>query len=404
MTAMAKPQGTAAQMRKWTGPAVLSYGFRPFFFGGAVWAAMAMTLWVAMLSGVLDLPTRFDPVSWHAHAFLFGYLGAIFAGFLLTAIPNWTGRLPVIGWSLGGLVLLWIAGRMAVLFSEWIPWSVAAIIDVAFPIVLGGVILREIMQGQNWKNFPVLALLLIFAAANGIFHIEAAEGSNASQGYGLRLGLAVAVTMISLIGGRIVPSFTRNWLAKAGGGTLPAAPMQRFDKIVLLVTIVGLVLWVAWPGDPLTGAALIIVGFLHLGRLARWRGWRTHREPLVWVLHIAYGFVPLGALAIGATIFAPNALMPAGMQHLWMAGAIGLMTLAVITRATLGHSGQPLHAGPGTTALYAMLIGSIVARLVASVWPMWHLVELAGVLWIGTFSGYAILYGPLLWRSKPAQG
>ncbi len=180
---------TAAAIRTWKGPAILTYGFRPFFLLGAVWAALAMGIWVLMLMGAVELPSRFDAVSWHAHAFLFGYVGAVVAGFLLTAVPNWTGRLPVIGWALGGLVLLWVAGRIAVTVSIHLPSYWAAAIDLAFPVVLGGVILREILAGRNWRNLPVLALLSVFAAANAWFHCEAALGF-AADGTGLRLGLA----------------------------------------------------------------------------------------------------------------------------------------------------------------------------------------------------------------------
>src|SRR6056297_4021405 len=182
-------QSSAEQMRAWTGPAVLSFGFRPFFLFGALWVTLAMVLWIVTLSGGFDLPSRMDPVSWHAHAFLFGYLGAVLAGFLLTAVPNWTGRLPMVGWRLAALVLLWVAGRLAVLVSDHLPVAVAPVIDLAFPLVLGGLILREIVAGKNWRNLIVLALLAVFTLANGIFHAEAIIGNYAAQGFGLRLGL-----------------------------------------------------------------------------------------------------------------------------------------------------------------------------------------------------------------------
>ncbi|WP_246040485.1 NnrS family protein [Roseovarius arcticus] len=396
--------GTAARMRAWTGPAILSFGFRPFFLGGAIWAVVAMILWVLMLSGQLVLPTRFDPVSWHAHEFLFGYLGAILAGFLLTAVPNWTGRLPVIGWRLGALASVWLAGRAVIMVSSGLPWGVTAGIDLAFPILLGIVILREIVAGRNWRNLVVLILLAVFALANALFHLDAALGRNPAQGIGLRLGLATAMMMIAVIGGRVVPSFTRNWLASNGDAARPAPPMQRFDKGVLLFTVLVLALWAVRPFGAATGLLLLAMGLAHLGRLARWLGWRTGAEPLVWVLHVGYAFLPLGALAIGAAELWPDALAPAAAQHLWMAGAIGLMTLAVATRATLGHSGQKLHAGPGTVALYVLVIASVAARLAGGLWPDLPFLELAAICWIAAFGGFAVLYGPLLSQTKPAKG
>ena len=394
------PATSAERMRNWEGPALLTYGFRPFFLLGAVWAALAMMLWVFMLAGALSLPTRFDPVSWHAHEFLFGYLGAIIAGFVLTAVPNWTGRLPVVGWSLGGLVLLWAAGRAAVLMSGLPPAWVAPATDLAFPVVLGAVLLREIVAGKNWRNLVVLALLGVFALANLIFHLEAARGGYAAQGYGLRLGLSAVIGMIALIGGRIVPSFTRNWLVKRGSTRLPAPPMQRFDKVTLLATFLALLAWTLGPHHAATGAGFLGIAALHGARLARWRGHRTVAEPLVLVLHVAYAFVPLGALALGLSILRPGLIGDASAQHVWMAGAMGLMTLAVMTRATLGHTGQALHSDGPTMAIYAALVGSVIARLLADLLPAHIGYEISAVLWVTAFAGFAIFFGPSLLRRK----
>lgn len=286
---------TAEQMRAWTGPAILTFGFRPFFFGAAVWAVLAMALWVPMLSGHLIVPTAFDPVSWHAHEFLFGYLGAVVARFLLTAVPNWTGRLPIVGWRLGMLAGLWLVGRVAVAVSAGLPDVLVAVADLAFQVVFAALIAREIVAGKNWRNLIVLAMLGVFIIGNAIFHWEAA------QGYGLRLGLGAGIMMIAVIGGRVVPSFTRNWLVKRGSKALPVAPMQSFDKAALVVLALALVLWVALPLGALTGGvALALAGVLHILRLARWAGHRTFAEPLVTVLHAGYAFVPLGALALAA--------------------------------------------------------------------------------------------------------
>ena len=172
------------QMRAWRGPAVFSYGFRPFFFAAALWAAMAMVGWVLMLSGWAALPTAFDPVSWHAHEFLFGYLGAVMAGFLLTAVPNWTGRPPITGWPLAILFVLWAAGRAAIAVSNMIPPAVVAAADLALLVALAAAVMREIIAAKNWRNLGVLALLGIFAFGNGVFHCEAARGEFAAAGGG----------------------------------------------------------------------------------------------------------------------------------------------------------------------------------------------------------------------------
>ena len=398
-------QTTSERSRQWKGPAVFSFGFRPFFLFGAIWAAVAMLLWIGMLSGSFMLPTHLDPVSWHAHAFLFGYLGAIIAGFLLTAVPNWTGRLPVVGWQLAGLFVLWLAGRVVVATSAIWPLGVVVGVDLAFPVALAGVLMREIIVGKNWRNLVVLALLLVFALANLLFHIEAARGDIAAHGTGLRIGIAAVVMMISVIGGRVVPSFTRNWLAQRKSDRMPVPPMQRFDRVALVATAVGLASWVVAPQHIVTGLGLLIIGVIHSIRLARWQGVQSYPEPLLWILHVGYGFVPLGALVGGAAILWPDVVPAIAAQHLWMAGAFGVMTLAMMTRATLGHTGQSLHAGRGTVAIYLSLLGSIAARIAASIWigSAMTFYMLSGVLWIGAFLGFAIVYGPCLLKRKPVR-
>lgn len=394
---------TAEQMRAWRGPAILTFGFRPFFFGAGIWAALAMMLWVPMLTGHLTLPTAFDPVSWHAHEFLFGYVSAVIAGFLLTAVPNWTGRLPIVGWPLAALFALWLVGRIAVAVSAHLPPLGVALVDLAMPLALAAVIGREIVAGKNWRNLIVLALLGVLAIGNALFHVEAAHGDYAAQGYGLRVGIGAVIMMIAVIGGRIVPSFTRNWLVRRGPGRMPVPPMQRFDKLALVALLGALVVWVALPGHVLTGALLAVAGALHVVRLGRWAGHRTLAEPLVAVLHLGYAFLPLGALALASEILAPGLFGMAAAQHLWMGGAAGLMTLAVMTRATLGHTGQDLTAGPGTIGIYAALLLAVLARFAAGLWPTEAsvLYMFGGTAWILAFAGFALIYGRLL-LSLPA--
>lgn len=393
---------TMDRHRAWTGPALFSFGFRPFFLGAGIWAALTMALWIAMLSGLLDLPTRFDPVAWHAHEFLFGYLGAVLAGFLMTAVPNWTGRMPLVGWPLVVLFTLWLTGRVAVAFSALLPPLAAPLADLAFPLALLAAMAREVVAGRNWRNLVVLGVLALFTLGNAAFHLDAMRGGAPAQGAGLRLGLGAAILLVALIGGRIIPSFTRSWLAKRGPGRLPTPPDRRFDKAALLALLGAVLLWITLPEAPLTAVALVLAGALHAVRLGRWAGGRCRAEPLVWVLHLAYGFVPLGALALGGAILFPALLAPAVAQHLWMAGGIGLMTLAVMTRATLGHTGQALTASRGTTALYLAVVLAVLARLAAGLAPGSAdlLLRLSALGWIAGFGGFALLYGGLLLRPR----
>lgn len=388
---------TARQSHDWTGPALLSYGFRPFFLFAGIWAAFAMGVWIVLLTGRDPLPIAFAPTDWHVHAFVFGYLSAVIAGFLLTAVPNWTGRLPVVGWPLAGLVGLWLLGRLAVLIGGgWPAWVVAAL-DLGLSVALIAFLAREIISGHNWRNLPVLSLMTLFAVANGLFHMEAQQGP-AQDGYGLRLGLAAVLMLIALIGGRIIPSFTRNWLAKRNATRLPVA-FNRADGAVLGLTGVALLAFVIAPYGVVTAILCVSAGLANMWRVARWQGWQTGPEPLLWVLHAAYALLALGFLIVGASALD---LMPqSGARHIWLAGAIGLMTLAVMTRASLGHAGLPLTASRPVTTLYLALIAATFARLLAGVWPseIW-LLHLSAALWLVAFGGFSIIYWPILTRPK----
>ena len=395
--------GSAERMRGYKGPAVLSFGFRPFFLLGALWAALSMLLWIAMLAGAPALPSAFDPLEWHVHALLYGYLPAVAAGFLLTAVPNWTGRLPVVGAPLGLLAAAWLVGRAAVMVSAAAPLP-AALADLAFLGLLIGVLGREIAAGRNWRNLKVLLAAGLLLAGNAVFHVEAAGAGSAAFGYGTRIGTAAAILLISLVGGRIVPSFTRNWLARRAPGAMPA-PMDRYDIGVAAGTGAALALWIVLPGSAVTGVAALAVGAAQAVRLARWAGWRSLAEPLVAVLHAGYAFVPLGFVLLGLHVLAPEAVPRPAALHAWLAGAIGLMTLAVMTRASLGHSGRTLTASPGTVGIYALAVLAALARVYAGFAPsaLWAL-HLGAAAWIGAFGGFVLLYGPLLVRPRPGAG
>jgi uncharacterized protein involved in response to NO len=344
--------------REYASLTLFSYGFRPFFLSAGLWAVISLPLWLHQFYGDITLPTRFAPLDWHVHEMLFGYVAAAITGFLLTAIPNWTGRLPMNGWPLAGLAAFWLAGRVAIFFSAKIGGALAAAIDISFLLTLTAVVAREIISGKNWRNLRVLGVLVALALGNIVFHAEVLIHGAAN--YGTRMGLAAVILLISLIGGRIVPSFTNNWLARNNPGRLPV-PFSRYDMSAIAAGAVGMVAWIAAPTDQITGGLLFFAGLLHTGRVARWAGDRALADRLVLVLHVAYAFVPFGFLLVGLSTFTPAILPTAGI-HAWTAGAIGLMTLAVMTRATLGHTGQPLQAGIATQFIYGLIFVSAVLR------------------------------------------
>jgi uncharacterized protein involved in response to NO len=388
---------TMQKLRAYQGPALFSYGFRPFFLFGAIYAGAMIPLWLAVFAGYVSLPSALTPRDWHVHEMLFGYVGAVIAGFLLTAVPNWTGRLPIQGRPLAILFATWLAGRLAVTFSGFLGWQIALVIDAAFLALLAAAAAREIVAGRKWNNLKVVGIISLLAVANIAFHVEAHLDGIAE--YSTRIGVGLVVTLVCLIGGRIVPSFTRNWLARREPGRLPV-PFNRFDVVAMAAGVCAMVAWIVSPSGRVTAAALGVAGVLHVARLARWAGERTVSDRLVLILHVAYAFVPAGFVL--AALAAVDLVAPSAGLHAWTGGAIGSMTIAVMTRATLGHTGKALSASMATQIVYASIVIAALARVCAALEPAHSvpLLTVAGVAWAGAFLGFALVYAPLLCRTR----
>jgi uncharacterized protein involved in response to NO len=361
-----------------------------------------MLLWIAALRGWVSIPTAFDPVSWHAHEMLFGFVVAAIAGFLLTAIPNWTGRMPLQGYALAILAAVWLAGRLAVLGSQWLGAGIAALLDLAFLALLLGVVLREILAGRNWRNLPMPVVLGGLLAANALTHADAI-GLAATGPLGQRLGIGIVILLISLVGGRIIPSFTLNWLRKRGEARLPAS-FGALDRVALGLVAAALAAWLVAPESRIAGAALFAAGAATLIRLARWRGPLTLAEPLVWSLHLGFAWVPVGLVLLGLGALLPGVPQAAGL-HALTAGAMGGMTAAVMTRATLGHTGRPLSADRWTAAIYVLVAAAAALRASAPFSAAAYLPALwaSGLAWSVAFALFALHYGRMLLSREPAR-
>jgi uncharacterized protein involved in response to NO len=374
------------------GPVVLSAGFRPFFLLSALWASLAIPIWLAFFTGQTQVATAFSPVVWHVHEMIFGFGAATVAGFLLTAIPNWTGRMPLQGRPLAVLVLLWIAGRIGVLFSARIGAESASLLDLAFPLVFLAVVAREILTGRNWRNLPMLGALALLLIGNALAHLDALGVTETAE-LGNRIGVATLLMLIAFVGGRIVPSFTRNWLAKIRPEISGPAPFDAIDRTVLTIVALTLIAWVVAPESQLASWIELAGGFAVALRLARWRGGATLREPMLWVLHLGYAWLALGFLLLAFNGFVP--LLPQTTAlHALTVGAIGTMMLAVMTRASLGHTGRPLVAGAGTTTIYVLVTLAAILRLLAPLAGAKYLAALllAGAAWSGAFGLFVLLY------------
>ncbi|MFC2952444.1 NnrS family protein [Marinicaulis aureus] len=394
------PRDLLNARRGYDGPALFSYGFRPFFLFGAIWAALSVPLWIYAYANGAGLIGGMPAQEWHVHEMLYGYLAAVISGFLLTAVPNWTGRLPVLGGRLMFLFALWGAGRIAMLAPGQIGPVATASTDCLFLVVLAAMIWREIIAGKNIKNVPVCVLVTLLALSNIGFHAGALNYE--VHEFSEHFAIGVIALMVALIGGRIVPSFTRNWLNQQKISPLPAQ-FGVIDKAALGFAGLALIGWTIDAGNPVTGVLLLVAGVTHMVRLARWRGWKTGAEPLVLILHVGYAWLPLSFLLMGVSAFAPAIVPPHAALHGLTAGAMGTMTLAVMTRATLGHTGRKLTADAWTIAIYGLVVAGALLRIVGpTMLGRFHIeaMLLSALVWSGAFILFALRYGPMLFGPK----
>jgi uncharacterized protein involved in response to NO len=379
----------------YTGPAFLSYGFRPFFLSAALFAGAAVPVWALILAGWADSPLRYAPRDWHVHEMLFGFLPAVITGFLLTAMPNWTERPPLRGTPLLALLALWLAGRLTIAM----PWPtplVSALIDAGYLAVLAAIVWREIIAGKAWDRAPIGLVISLYACANILFHMLAR--SSAETDLPERMAVALMMLLLTLIGGRITPSFTSDYLIERGlPDQLPS--FSRFDGAAILLTAMAALSWTIQPQAMVTGWLLIAAGLANIVRLARWHGWMTWREPLVLVLHVGYGWLSLALLILGGAALEVG-LKPADAVHALTTGAVGAMTLAVMTRASLGHTGRPKQADSMTIAIYILVnLGALLRVFGPTIGlPMNLLLGIAATAWSGAYLLFAVTYGPSLTR------
>lgn len=378
-----------------TRPYWLTGGLRPFFLLGALAMAASVLVWLPLYIGDLALPTLFQPRDWHVHTTLFGGVMAIVAGFTLTAVANWTSRPPVAGRLLLALVCLWLAGRLAVSTSAWMGANAAMVVDLLFPVALAAVLAREVIAAKNHRNLRVVAVVAALGIADLAFHLEASATVTAE--ISLRMAVSLVILLILLIGGRVIPAFTRNWLAAREATRLPAA-FSTLDAVGMAAAVGGLLAWIAFPEVTATAGLLGLAGILAAVRLSRWCGLSTRSEPLLLVLHVAFATIPLGFLAIAASILWPSPVEPAAAVHIWTVGTVGAITLAMMTRATRGHSGRPLEAGRLEIALFTLVFIGTAARVAAPYAGGWHVhaLDCAGLAWAAAYLVFAVGYGRML--------
>lgn len=369
-------------------------GFRPFFLLAAAFACAIVPLWLAIIAGIRPAPAYLDATTWHAHEMLFGFATAVVAGFLLTAVGNWTERETVTGPPLVALAALWVAGRLALFAPQLLPRGVPALVDLAFlPAVIVG-LARPLVAAKNRRNFVMLGVLAALFAANVVVHLEALGVLASGAGrHACLVALDVLLVIVLIIAGRVFPMFTRN---ATGVTTI------RSSRTLDVATIAGMVLLTVVDAIDRTSvvasALAAVVGVLAAARAARWGSRHTLRTPLLWILHVGYAWIPLGLLLRAGARFVPGATDSLA-THALTVGALGSLTLGMMARVALGHTGRPLVAPKLVAWAFALVTAAAFARaLVPLVWPEGYYRSLlaAGALWAASFLAYVIAYAPML--------
>lgn len=380
-------------------------GFRVFFLAAGVFAVLSMVVWELYLTlhaigGVLDLPTAAPPHLWHAHEMIFGYGAAVLGGFFLTAVPSWTGGKSAPHRFILLASGLWLAGRLAVWWSAQLPPGLVALADLAFIPVLSLNMLSQLMKSPKPQQMIFLLLLALFWAGNLMVHLEWLGWTAATAWEGLRAGLLTLGTMIMILGGRVTPGFTRNAMVQSGReDRLPRNPMQLAG--LSIATALGLTVGYLLALPPLLlGPLAVLAGVAGLLRVALWQGLWTRDKPILWTLHLSYAVNAAGFVALG---LANLDLAPEiAALHLLGIGGVGGMTLAMMSRASLGHTGRALVAPRPVVLAYALVPLAALARFAGSALPALYTpaVLTAGALWLLAFALFAITYWPVLWGPR----
>lgn len=374
----------------------LRLAFRPFFMLGALFSSFCVTLWAAAFTGAVQLEVYGGPLWWHMHEMLFGFVSAIVAGFLLTAVQTWTGLPGINGSRLAALVLLWLAGRAALFLPG--PWQWAAGIDLLFLPLVALVLARSVIAVRQWRNAVFIPILLAMAAANAGMHRAALHADVLLQA---RMGgtMVMLVTLLmTVMGGRVIPMFTAN-----GTGTERVEVLPWLEKFSIASMLLVVLASLSRPPLPVWAAASLFffAAAIQGLRVLRWRLHVTFGVPLVWSLHLSYWCIPLGLLMEGLSLSgAPVSHSQA--VHALAVGGIGLMILAMISRVSLGHTGRPLTVSGFMTAAFLALLAAFVARTFGLYFlPGYNnMIIAAACLWVLGYGCFVLLYWPVLSRPR----
>lgn len=377
-----------------------AYGFRPFFLAAGLYAVIAVGAWAWILAAGRGPFGELPAHLWHGHEMLYGFIGAAIAGFLLTAVPSWTGSRGFAGAPLVLLSALWLAGRLAFAGAAVLPWPAIAAAELAFLPLLAFLIGRSLLRERN-RNFPMLVIVAVLWAMDAwsLWAIAAADYLQA--GLALRTGIGVVLLLVTVIGGRIVPAFTANAL-RARSIAAEITTRKPVEAAAIGSMALAVVVDALAPGQQAAGIVALLAALAQAVRLAGWRSLRTLDDPIVWVLHAAYAWLPLG-LALKAAHLLAGAPWAAQWLHALTIGVAAMMIMAVMTRASLGHTGRTLVVARSIAVAYALLLAAALVRVFGpAIVPSSYVatVEAAALLWIVAFAIYVVVYAPILTRER----
>lgn len=382
-------------------PILLAYGFRPFFLATGIYGLGVIAWWLAVHTGHAEVPTPFDPLLWHGHEMVFGFIAAAVGGFLLTAVPNWTTTAPATGKWLAPAVFAWLAGRLAIGLAGHLPYGVVAGVDLAYFPVLAFLVGRPILHAANPRHYAFPGLLVVLFAANLLMHLEIGGATAGTARPGLYLGIYVIALILALVAGRIVPNFTRNAL-RAQGIEASVETDERIEKGAIGALLLTAVVDVAGGSALATGFPTLVAGILFLLRMRKWQTGKVLGQPILWVLHLGHFWLGAGFAIKGLgdlTGFVPATTAFHGL----FIGAFATMILAVMTRAALGHSGRPLVVARPIVLAYLLVSGATLLRVFGpALAPAHHgtWVVAAGFLWLTAFALFLAVYWPILTRPR----
>jgi uncharacterized protein involved in response to NO len=379
---------------------LFAYGFRSHFFLAGMAALLLVPLWAMSFVAGTPIGSGWPPTLWHGHEMLFGFIASAIAGFMLTAVPSWTGQKGFAGRPLIALALVWLSGRLLIASSSlWPPW-VPMTADLAFLPMLAVLVMIPLLRSKS-RNTPLLIVLGALWLTNLVFHVALIHRDAPLARHSLIVGIDIALFLLTVIGGRIVPAFTASALRERGiEGTLKS----RTVLTVLAVAAMGCVIAsdVFWPDSRIAGGIAGIAAVIQGLRLLQWRTLRTLRQPIVWILHLAYAWLPVG-LALKAAALLGGYAIAAFWLHALTIGALTTMITAVMTRASLGHTGRPLVIQPLITVAYVLLTVAAVVRVfgLSMLWLSYPMViTWAAMFWTSSFALFLGVYTPILWGPR----